>query len=251
MLDGLSLTIDRGQSVCVVGESGCGKTTLLRCISLLEYIDDGVIRYDGQKIIEGTAVNAKERPRWLCGGRATYCVHVSEPAYRRRCGVVFQSYNLFPNKTVIDNVTEGPVYVLGHRRVEAVTRARELLDQVGIAGRERAYPNELSGGEQQRVAIARALAMQPEILLFDEITSALDPPRVAAILEIIKRLRDGESRTAMVLVTHHIEFAKDVADKVCFLDRGRIAVEGAPGDVLVDPNNERLAAFLESVRAIQ
>lgn len=251
VLDGLSLSIDRGEAICIIGESGCGKTTLLRCIGLLEYIDDGLIVYDGQPVVEGRAADRNRQILESFKRSKPYRVYVSESVHRRRLGIVFQSYNLFPNRTVLENVIEGPVYVLGEGREDARRHARELLDRVGMDGREGAYPNELSGGQQQRVAIARALAMRPEVLLFDEITSALDPPRVAALLDVIRKLRDCETPKSMILVTHHMQFAREVASKICFLDAGRIVAQGTPTEVLDHPSNRRLLAFLESIRASQ
>jgi ABC-type polar amino acid transport system ATPase subunit len=247
VLNGLSLSIAEGEVICALGESGCGKTTLLRCLSLLEYIDSGLIEHQGSPVI-AAGPDAQKHKRYRFGLNHAAHVFVDENAYRQQFGFVFQSFNLFPNLTVLENVMEGPVYVQRKPKAEAQEQARALLAEMGIAAKELAWPNELSTGQQQRVAIARALAMDPEILLLDEITSALDPPRVAEILRLISHLRKSRSK-AMLIVTHHIEFAKDVADTICFMHEGQIVEKGPPSEVLDNPKHEALSAFLETVVA--
>ncbi len=247
VLDDVSLSLHPNEVICLIGKSGGGKTTLLRCLNLLDYIDTGKIEFAGQQVIEG--LPGQRPPRWKFWSDANGVrLNTNEDQYRRHFGVVFQSFNLFPNKTVLQNLIEGPVYVSSVKPDEARRVARQCLDSVGMAGREKAYPNELSGGQQQRVAIARALAMKPDVLLLDEITSALDPPRVASVLDVIRKIRQ-DSETAMIVVTHHIEFAREIADRVCFLENGRIIEEGEPEKVFSNPSSSELQAFLESVRA--
>ncbi len=249
VLENASLTVNKNEVICILGASGGGKTTLLRCLNLLEYIDGGFIEYAGHRVIEGNGKSPRRSWKSVIVPPKPFRLLVSEDEYRRRFGVVFQSYNLFPSKTVVENLIEGPVFVLAMKPPDARALARSCLEAVGMADRESALPSELSGGEQQRVAIARALAMQScEILLLDEITSALDPPRVASLLGLIKKLRQ-ERHLTMVIVTHHIDFAKDVADRVCFLDGGTIVEEGPPADVFSNPKTPAFKAFLEAVQA--
>ncbi|MFF3837932.1 ectoine/hydroxyectoine ABC transporter ATP-binding protein EhuA [Streptomyces sp. NPDC001930] len=238
VLDGLDLEVARGERVTLIGPSGSGKTTILRLLMTLERVTDGVIHVDGEAFSHmpgrtaGTLVPASER-------------HLA--ARRRRIGMVFQQFNLFPHMSVLDNVVEAPVHVLGEDREEAGHRARDLLDLVGLSDKVDARPTRLSGGQQQRVAIARALAMRPEILLLDEVTSALDPELVAEVLDV---LRDVARRTDITLlcVTHEMGFARDVSDRILMFDGGRI-VESGPADELLDaPTEERTRAFLSSVR---
>ncbi|TGZ18768.1 ABC transporter [Streptomyces sp. S816] len=208
----------------LIGASGSGKSTLLRCANLLEEIDDGAIWLDGEEITDPRA---------------------DQDAVRRRIGVVFQAYNLFPHMTVLDNITLAPRRVHGVSRAEAEERARGLLERLGLAGKADAYPDRLSGGQQQRVAIVRALAVRPRLLLLDEITAALDPELVGEVLEVVRGLKD-EGMT-MVLATHEMGFARDVADQVCFLDGGIVLEHGTAEQVLGDPQQERTRRFLRRI----
>jgi ABC-type polar amino acid transport system ATPase subunit len=225
---GVSLAVRSGQVVAIIGPSGCGKSTLLRCINHLEEPTSGRVRLGDQVIDYGHKTNL---PR----GRAL-------ARFRARFGMVFQQFDLFAHKTVLENVTIGQTVVQKKPRDEADRVARDFLHRVGLSGMESRLPRELSGGQQQRVAIARALALSPEVLLFDEVTSALDPELVGEVLEVVQGLAaDGAT---MVVVTHEMAFARDVADKVVFMDGGRIEQEGSPADVLVSPANPRLRSFL-------
>ncbi|CAL2061630.1 MULTISPECIES: amino acid ABC transporter ATP-binding protein [Streptomyces] len=208
----------------LIGASGSGKSTLLRCANLLEEIDDGAIWLDGEEITDPRA---------------------DQDAVRRRIGVVFQAYNLFPHMTVLDNITLAPRRVHGVSRAEAEERARGLLERLGLAGKADAYPDRLSGGQQQRVAIVRALAVRPRLLLLDEITAALDPELVGEVLEVVRGLKD-EGMT-MVLATHEMGFARDVADQVCFLDGGVVLEHGTAEQVFGDPRQERTRRFLRRI----
>ncbi|MGM9439887.1 amino acid ABC transporter ATP-binding protein [Streptomyces murinus] len=208
----------------LIGASGSGKSTLLRCANLLEEIDDGAIWLDGEEITDPRA---------------------DQDAVRRRIGVVFQAYNLFPHMTVLDNITLAPRRVHGVSRAEAEERARGLLERLGLAGKADAYPDRLSGGQQQRVAIVRALAVRPRLLLLDEITAALDPELVGEVLEVVRGLKD-EGMT-MVLATHEMGFARDVADQVCFLDGGVVLEHGTAEQVFGDPRQERTRHFLRRI----
>jgi ABC-type polar amino acid transport system ATPase subunit len=225
---GVSLSVSSGQVVAIIGPSGCGKSTLLRCINHLEEPTSGRVRLGDQEIDYGNKTNL---PR----GRAL-------ARFRARFGMVFQQFDLFAHKTVLENVTVGQTVVQKKPRDEAEQIARDLLQRVGLSGMENRLPRELSGGQQQRVAIARALALSPEVMLFDEVTSALDPELVGEVLEVVQALAtDGAT---MVVVTHEMAFARDVADKIVFMDQGRIEEEGVPQDVLVSPTNLRLRSFL-------
>jgi polar amino acid transport system ATP-binding protein len=223
VLRGIDLEVAEHEVVALIGASGSGKSTLLRCINLLERIDAGRIFLDGADITRAQDVNA----------------------VRRRIGIVFQSYNLFPHMSVMRNVTLAPRDALGLSRREADERAVALLDRFGLADKRREYPDRLSGGQQQRVAIVRALAMQPELMLFDEVTSALDPELVAEVLTVIREL--AESGMTMVIATHEMSFARDVANKVCFLDGGVIAEEGAPEQIFSAPQQPRTREFLARI----
>jgi len=226
VLEGIDLVVDRHEVVCLIGASGSGKSTLLRCIDLLEPIDGGRIAIDGADVTApGVDVNA----------------------VRRRIGIVFQAFNLFPHMTVLHNVSLAPTKVLNQRRGSAETRARELLDRFGLSDKADDYPDRLSGGQQQRVAIVRALAMDPRVLLLDEITSALDPELVAEVLDVIREL--AQQGMTMVIATHEMGFARDVANRVCFLDGGRILEDGAPEQIFTDPANERTRRFLDRIIA--
>ena len=226
VLDGIDLEVGTHEVVCLIGASGSGKSTLLRCVNLLEPIDAGRIELGGEAI----------------SGR-----DVDLDRVRRRIGIVFQSFNLFPHLRVLDNVTLAPRKVLGRPREEAESAALNLLTRFGLAEKQHDYPDRLSGGQQQRVAIVRALAMQPDLLLLDEITSALDPELIAEVLDVVRELAKGGM--TMVIATHEMGFARDVADRVCFLDDGRILEQGPPSRVLADPSEPRTRQFLERVIA--
>jgi polar amino acid transport system ATP-binding protein len=224
VLKGVSLNVEAGQVVCLIGPSGSGKSTLLRCINGLETHDAGTINVDGN------AVDARSK-------------HIHE--LRMQVGMVFQRFNLWPHRTALENVCEGPVFVKKEDRVQAREKARHLLDKVGLGHRMDAYPSELSGGQQQRVAIARALAMEPKAILFDEPTSALDPELVGEVLSVMRQLAyDGMT---MIVVTHEMSFAREVADRVCFLYDGTICEEGAAADLLERPQHPRTRDFLRRV----
>lgn len=227
VLKGISLAVDPGEVLAIVGPSGSGKTTLLRSINLLETPDDGSIQV-GDITIDAS------RP--LSGLKAQI------RALRQQVGFVFQNFNLFPHRSVLDNIIEGPLVVKKEPRDEVVARARELLAKVGLSGKEDAFPKRLSGGQQQRVAIARALAMRPAVILFDEPTSALDPELVGEVLSTIRAL--AEERRTMVIVTHEMGFARDVADRAIFMDEGNIVEQGPARDVFAHPAHERTRLFL-------
>jgi polar amino acid transport system ATP-binding protein len=234
VLRGVELEVRDREVVCLIGPSGSGKTTLLRCINRLEHIDGGLIWVEGEMVgyikHNGRLREMKER---------------DVNAKRAEVGMVFQRFNLFANKTALENVMLGPMLVRKQRKESARTVARELLARVGLADKVNSYPNQLSGGQQQRVAIARALAMKPGLMLFDEPTSALDPELVGEVLEAMRGLaRDGMT---MVIATHEMGFARDVADRVVFMDGGVIVEEGPPAQVLSQPTNPRTQAFLSSI----
>lgn len=234
VLRGIDLTVRAGEVTVILGPSGSGKSTLLRTINHLEKVDRGWIGVDGTLI------------GYRRDGDKLYELPEREVLRRRtRIGFVFQNFNLFPHLTVLENLIEAPVAALGRPRKEAVADAERLLARVGLADRAGAYPGQLSGGQQQRVAIARALALEPKLLLFDEPTSALDPELVGEVLDVIKDL--ARRGTTMIVVTHEIGFAREVADTVVFMDEGRIVEQGAPGDVLDRPRHERTRAFLSKV----
>lgn len=234
VLRGIDLSVRTGEVTVVLGPSGSGKSTLLRTINHLEKVDHGWISVDG------TLVGYRR------DGDKLYELPEREVLRRRtRIGFVFQNFNLFPHLTVLENLVEAPVAALGRPKKEAVATAEKLLARVGLADRATAYPRQLSGGQQQRVAIARALALEPKLLLFDEPTSALDPELVGEVLDVIKDL--ALQGTTMIVVTHEIGFAREVADTVVFMDEGRIVEQGAPGDVLDRPTHERTRAFLSKV----
>jgi polar amino acid transport system ATP-binding protein len=224
VLDDLSLDVAEHRVVVLIGASGSGKSTLLRCVNLLEPIDDGRIVLAGREISDPEEdVNA----------------------VRREIGIVFQAYNLFPHMTVLRNVTLGPRKALGLPRAEAEARADELLGRFGLADKRDEYPDRLSGGQQQRVAIVRALAMRPELMLLDEVTSALDPELVAEVLNVIRELADAGM--TMVIATHEMAFARDIADRVCFLDAGVILEEGPPDAIFTNPTEPRTQQFLQRI----
>jgi cystine transport system ATP-binding protein len=232
VLRGVDFTAERGTATVVLGPSGSGKTTVLRSLNALETPDGGSVRIGDASVDFGALPRDKGERRRLV------------KALRARSGMVFQSHNLFPHRTVLGNLVEGPVQVQGRDRDEAATAARALLERVGLAGREDAYPSQLSGGQQQRVGIARALALRPEVLLLDEPTSALDPELVGEVLAVVRDLA-AEGWT-LVIVTHEVRFARDVADQVLFLDGGVVAERGG-AEVLTDPREERTRRFLARV----
>ncbi len=224
VLRAVTLDVRQSEVICLIGASGSGKSTLLRCINLLEPVDDGRILLDG--------------------------VDIAEPGLdpnpiRRRIGMVFQSFNLFPHLNVLDNVTLAPVKVHRRQKAEAAEHGRELLARFGLAEKSADYPDRLSGGQQQRVAIVRALAMRPELMLLDEITSALDPELVGEVLDVVRGLKDGGM--TMLLATHEMSFAREIADRVCFLDAGRILESGPPGELFGSPREDRTRQFLQRV----
>ena len=224
VLKGITASVEKSEVVCIIGPSGSGKSTILRCINGLENYDAGDI------LVEGARVE----------GKASSIV-----AIRTQVSMVFQRFNLFPHRTALENVVEGPIYVKKEPRTEAFERGRALLARVGLAEKATAYPAELSGGQQQRVAIARALAMAPKAILFDEPTSALDPELVGDVLGVMRALADDGM--TMVVVTHEMGFAREVADNVAFMDEGVVVEEGAPSEVLANPRHERTRAFLSKV----
>jgi polar amino acid transport system ATP-binding protein len=224
VIRGFSMNVSNGEVVCIVGPSGSGKSTILRCINGLEGYDRGSIRVEGIPVERGAR---------------------SIVAVRTKVSMVFQRFNLFPHRTALENVVEGPIFVKREPRAAAAERGRALLARVGLAEKERAYPHELSGGQQQRVAIARALAMQPKAILFDEPTSALDPELVGEVLAVMRSLAD-EGMT-MVVVTHEMGFAREVADRVLFLDHGVVVEEGPAADLLSNPRHARTQDFLRRV----
>ena len=227
VLTGMNLEVDLHEVVVLIGASGSGKSTLLRCVNGLEAVDAGLVRIDD---IEVTAPD------------------VDLDEVRKRVGIVFQQFNLFPHMSVLDNITLAPRKVLGMRRSDAETAARELLERFGLLAKADDYPDRLSGGQQQRVAIVRALAMKPEVMLFDEVTSALDPLLVGEVLDVIRELKD-EGMT-IVMATHEMGFAQEVADRVCFLHDGRVLEQGPPAELFADPVEEQTRAFLERVARI-
>jgi polar amino acid transport system ATP-binding protein len=224
VLRGIDISVAPHEVVCLIGASGSGKSTLLRCINLLEPISSGKIFLLGQ---EATAPG------------------VDPNLVRRQVGIVFQSFNLFPHMTVLRNVTLAPIKALGLPKQDAEAAAMELLARFGLADKRGEYPDRLSGGQQQRVAIVRALAMQPQIMLLDEVTSALDPELVAEVLDLLRELATGGM--TMVIATHEMSFARDVANRVCFLEEGRIIEEGRPADVFTAPRDERTQRFLRRI----
>jgi polar amino acid transport system ATP-binding protein len=226
VLRGIDLAVAEHEVVCLIGASGSGKSTLLRCVNLIEPFDAGTIVVRGQEITaRGVDVNR----------------------IRQRIGIVFQAFNLFPHMTVLRNVTLAPRAALGRPRAEAEARAVELLERFGLADRRHEYPDRLSGGQQQRVAIVRALAMQPDLMLLDEVTSALDPELVAEVLEVIRELAAGGM--TMLIATHEMGFAREIADRVCFLDDGVILEQGPPDEIFAAPREPRTQQFLQRIVA--
>jgi polar amino acid transport system ATP-binding protein len=226
VLEGIDLTVAEHEVVCLIGASGSGKSTLLRCVNLIEPIDSGRIVVEGADITK-PGVDANR--------------------VRRRIGIVFQSFNLFPHMSVLRNVTLAPQAVLGRSRAEAEARGLELLGRFGLADRRAEYPDRLSGGQQQRVAIVRALAMDPELMLLDEVTSALDPELVGEVLEVVRELAAGGM--TMLIATHEMAFAREIANRVCFLDGGVILEQGPPSEILGTPSEERTRQFLQRIIA--
>jgi len=224
VLRGIDLTVAEHEVVCLIGSSGSGKSTLLRCVNLLEPIDAGRI------VVEGREITAKD---------------VDVNVIRRRIGIVFQSFNLFPHMSVLRNVSLAPRKVLGMTRKDAEADAMTLLERFGLADKRAEFPDRLSGGQQQRVAIVRALAMHPDLLLLDEITSALDPELVAEVLDVIRELARGGM--TMVIATHEMGFARDIANRVCFLDQGQILEQGTPQEIFTSPGQPRTRQFLERI----
>jgi polar amino acid transport system ATP-binding protein len=224
VLRGVDLTLEEHEVVCLIGASGSGKSTLLRCVNLLEPIDAGRIIVEGREITApGVDVNR----------------------IRRRIGIVFQAYNLFPHMSVMRNVTLAPTLALRKPRAEAQAEATALLERFGLADKRNDYPDSLSGGQQQRVAIVRALAMQPDLMLLDEVTSALDPELVAEVLEVIRELAAGG--LTLLIATHEMSFARDIADRICFLDAGVILEQGPPDEILSRPKEPRTQQFLQRI----
>jgi polar amino acid transport system ATP-binding protein len=224
VLNGIDLTVNEHEVVCLIGASGSGKSTLLRCVNLLEPVDAGRIVVDGEEITRRS---------------------VDANRIRRRIGIVFQAFNLFPHMDVLANVTLAPRLALGLRKHEAEKRAEELLGRFGLSDKLKEYPDRLSGGQQQRVAIVRALAMQPDLMLLDEVTSALDPELVAEVLDVIRELAEGGM--TMVIATHEMGFARDIATRVCFLDAGVILEEGTPAQIFTAPREPRTQQFLQRI----
>ena len=229
VLRGIDLEIAKGEVVCVLGPSGSGKSTLLRCVNLLEPPERGEIFLEGRDICKGPASGAGEQ-----GWKLDFV--------RQRVGIVFQQFNLFPHKTALENVTMAPEKVLDKPAEEARTKAAQLLERVGLGDKLEEYPERLSGGQQQRVAIARALAMDPHVMLFDEVTSALDPELVKEVLDVMREL--AKEGMTMIVVTHELGFARDVGDRVVFMDEGAIVEQGKPAEVLDNPREERTKRFL-------
>jgi len=224
VIKGIDASVAKGEVVCIVGPSGSGKSTILRCINGLESYEGGVIEIDGIKVERKSA---------------------TIKAIRTEVAMVFQRFNLFPHRTVLENVIEGPVYVKKENREQAIAHAMELLESVGLAEKAEAFPAQLSGGQQQRIAIARALAMRPKAILFDEPTSALDPELVGDVLDVMRRL--AQTGMTMVVVTHEMQFAREVADRVLFIDQGVVVEQGPSADVLNNPQHLRTQDFLRRV----
>ena len=224
VLRGVSMDVTRGDTVCIIGPSGSGKSTLLRCVNALVPVDEGSIMVDGQDVT---------------GAR------LDKLALRRKVGMVFQQYNLFPHRTALQNVMMAPIHVLKQDRASVETRARALLRKVRLEGKEMAYPGELSGGQQQRVAIARSLAMNPNVMLFDEVTAALDPETVKEVLVTIREL--AEDGMTCLIVTHEMGFAREVANRIYFTDSGKIVEDGPPDEFFASPRHERTREFLNQI----
>lgn len=233
VLKDISIEVNEGEVVAIIGPSGSGKSTFLRCATLLENMDEGTLSYCG----ESATINES--------GAAQYVDKKKLHSIRNNFGLVFQNFNLFPHFSVLKNVIDAPINVQKRDKAEVIAEARELLKKVGLENKEDSYPGQLSGGQQQRVAIARALAMNPKMLFFDEPTSALDPEITAGILKLLREL--ANEKMTMVIVTHEIAFARNVADRVIFMDGGVIVEEGKPQDVIDNPKSERTKAFLQKM----
>ena len=233
VLKDISIEVNEGEVVAIIGPSGSGKSTFLRCATLLENMDEGTLSYCG----ESATINES--------GAAQYVDKKKLHSIRENFGLVFQNFNLFPHFSVLKNVIDAPINVQKRDKAEVTAEARELLKKVGLENKEDSYPGQLSGGQQQRVAIARALAMNPKMLFFDEPTSALDPEITAGILKLLREL--ANEKMTMVIVTHEIDFARNVADRVIFMDGGVIVEEGKPQDVIDNPKSERTKAFLQKM----
>ena len=231
VLNDITVTVDEGEVVAIIGPSGSGKSTLLRCATMLETMDSGELIYHGDK----AAVNGPD-------GTSVYASPAELRRIKSRYGLVFQQFNLFPHYNVLKNLCDAPVHVQKRNKAEVEEEAMELIAKMGLEGKEKYYPQQLSGGQQQRVAIARALCMNPDILFFDEPTSALDPELTGEILKVIRQL--AQEHMTMVIVTHEMAFARDVADRVIFMDGGYIVEEGRPEDVITNPKEERTKRFL-------
>ena len=229
VLKGISLSVEKGEVVSIIGPSGSGKSTILRCACMLETIDGGEIRYNGRKAA------------WMENGKYKIPVKNDLKEISSCFGLVFQNFNLFPHYSVMKNITDAPINVQKRKKDEVYKEARKLLKQMGLSDKENAYPYQLSGGQKQRIAIARALAMKPDILFFDEPTSALDPELTGEVLKVIKELAD--EKMTMVIVTHEMEFAKQISDRIIFMDGGVVAVEGTPEDVF-NADHGRMKEFL-------
>ncbi|HLR28570.1 MAG TPA: ectoine/hydroxyectoine ABC transporter ATP-binding protein EhuA [Ruania sp.] len=235
VLNNLNFTVQKGERVTLIGPSGSGKTTILRLLMTLEHLTGGYIYVDGAPL-----THTKQ------GGKRVALRDREVAKTRKRIGMVFQQFNLFPNMSVIENITEAPIHVLGQPKEKARQNAQRLLDQVGLGDRGDAHPTQLSGGQQQRVAIARALAMNPEILLLDEVTSALDPELVGDVLEVLRELARNTNIT-MLIVTHEMQFARDVSHRVMMFDGGQIIEEAEPDVMFTNPSNERTKEFLRAI----
>lgn len=233
VLEDISLTVEKGEVVSIIGPSGSGKSTLLRCATFLENMDDGELSYCEKQVVRSE------------NGRAIYPSKAEMKLAKEKFSLVFQNFNLFPHYNVLKNVSDAPIHVMKRNKEEVLEESRQILKKVGLEDKMTAYPCELSGGQQQRVAIARALVMNPDMLYFDEPTSALDPEITAGILRIMKEL--AEDKMTMVIVTHEIDFAKAVSDRVIFMDGGFIVEQGKPEDVIDNPENERTKAFLKKL----
>ena len=233
VLKDISIEVNEGEVVAIIGPSGSGKSTFLRCATLLENMDEGTLSYCG----DSATINES--------GAAQYVDKKKLHSIRNNFGLVFQNFNLFPHFSVLKNVIDAPINVQKRDKAEVTAEARELLKKVGLENKEDSYPGQLSGGQQQRVAIARALAMNPKMLFFDEPTSALDPEITAGILKLLREL--ANEKMTMVIVTHEIDFARNVADRVIFMDGGVIVEEGKPQDVIDNPKSERTKAFLQKM----
>ncbi|MFC7457329.1 ectoine/hydroxyectoine ABC transporter ATP-binding protein EhuA [Brachybacterium sp. GCM10030267] len=235
VLDDLNFTVSQGERVTLIGPSGSGKTTILRLVMTLEELSGGYIHVGGQPLQYEES-----------GGKRVRIPDRQRRRITQHIGMVFQHFNLFPNMTVLENITEAPIHVMGLSKAEAASKAEGLLDKVGLADKKNARPSQLSGGQQQRVAIARALAMDPEILLLDEVTSALDPELVGDVLAVLKDIA-AETDISMLIVTHEMQFAKDVSNRVMMFDQGSVVEEGHPEKIFSEPENQRTQDFLRAV----